>query len=235
MRYSLVVPIYNEEKNIPDLISRSKEVLVSLDGEVEIICVDDKSEDSSVKILKNQDCSFLRIIKLLEHSGQSIAMAAGFKKARGDIVIMLDADLQCVPEDIPGLLENFSGSCDSVCGIRKNRLDSRIKKISSWVGNKFRNVVTGENIKDTNCPLKAFKREAILAVPFFKGFHRFIPTLLKSAGYSVKFVPVRHFPRKKGKSKYGIGNRLFKGLVDVFGVRWFKKNSFNLKNITEEI
>jgi glycosyltransferase involved in cell wall biosynthesis len=153
-------------------------------------------------------------------------MAAGFGLARGEAVVTLDGDLQNDPADIPRLAEMLS-EWDCVCGIRTSRQDSRWKKISSRIGNGFRNWATGDDIVDTGCTLKAFRRECVARLNLYKGMHRFLPTLLKMRGYRVTQVPVSHHPRLRGQTKYGTWGRLLKGLSDVWAVRWMKKNSLS--------
>ncbi len=231
-----MIPVYNEEDNLRDLIERTSAVLDNSGGENEIVTVDDKSADKSLAELMKLKKSFnsLRVISLKKHLGQSGALAAGFKFARGELIATLDADMQCLPEEIP-LLINALGGNDAVCPRRKVRKDTLVKKISSRVGNGVRNFITGEDIEDTNCPLKLFRRDAILDIPYFKGFHRFIPTLLKLSAYRVLIdLEVSHQPRRYGKSKYNILNRLFKGLSDTLGVCWLKKNRLPLKLFAEE-
>ncbi|MDA3792581.1 MAG: glycosyltransferase family 2 protein [Elusimicrobia bacterium] len=232
---SVIIPVYNEEANLRELITRTSAVLEKLGGKNEIICIDDLSTDGSLaELLKLKDeYRTLRVIAFHEHLGQSGALAAGFRNARENIVATLDADMQCVPEDIPLLIESL-GENDAVCPKRSGRKDSRIKKISSRIGNGARNFITGEDIEDTNCPLKLFRREVIQDIPYFKGFHRFIPTLLKLYEYSVAQIPVSHYPRRYGKSKYNVFNRLFKGMADVLGVYWLKKNRLSVKCFSEE-
>ncbi|MFH1415767.1 MAG: glycosyltransferase family 2 protein [Elusimicrobiota bacterium] len=233
---SVIIPVYNECENIEELLQRTVDGLAAFTGRIEIICVDDKSTDSSVEELQKYMKRYpLRVIRLRSHMGQSGALAAGFLKSTGKIIAMLDADLQCSPEEMVLLLEHLEPGIDAVCGIRSCRQDTVIKKISPITGNFFRNLVTGDNITDTNCPLKVFRRQAITSIPYFRGFHRFIPTLMKLNGYTLKQVPVSHFPRKRGHSKYNISNRLFKGLYDIFGVAWLKKNSLVFKDNMEEL
>jgi glycosyltransferase involved in cell wall biosynthesis len=150
-------------------------------------------------------------------------MAAGFRLAHGSAIVTLDGDLQNEPGDIPrlvGMLKDW----DVVCGVRVRRQDSWWKRASSRIANAFRNWTTGDDIIDTGCTLKAYRRECLEKLELYKGMHRFLPTLLKMRGYRVAQVPVSHGPRLHGKTKYGTWSRLTKGLVDVWAVRWMKKN-----------
>lgn len=223
-RISLVIPVYNEEENLPELFRELTEVLEKLSVSFEIIFIDDGSKDRSEAILREfalQD-GRVRIIFFQKNCGQSAAFAAGFRSARGEIVVTMDADLQNDPHDIPLLLDKIT-SYDVVCGWRANRQDSLVRKISSWIANKTRNWVSDEQIKDVGCSLKAFRRECLQSFYYFKGMHRFFPTLIKMEGCSVAEVKVNHRPRRFGEAKYGIGNRALRGLIDLLAVRWMKK------------
>lgn len=223
-RISLVIPVYNEEENLPELFRELMEVLEKLSVSFEIIFIDDGSKDRSEAILREfalQD-GRVRIIFFQKNCGQSAAFAAGFRSARGEIVVTMDADLQNDPHDIPLLLDKIT-SYDVVCGWRANRQDSLVRKISSWIANKTRNWVSDEQIKDVGCSLKAFRRECLQSFYYFKGMHRFFPTLIKMEGCSVAEVKVNHRPRRFGEAKYGIGNRALRGLIDLLAVRWMKK------------
>ena len=153
-------------------------------------------------------------------------MDAGFKHAVGKYVVTMDADLQNDPADIPKLLEKLN-TCDMVCGWRQKRNDPWIKRISSKVANSIRNKLSNEDIKDTGCSLKAYRRECFSRIKLFNGMHRFLPTLFKMEGFSVTEVVVNHYPRKFGKSKYGVFNRAFRAFMDLLVVRWMKKRKLN--------
>jgi len=149
------------------------------------------------------------------------AFDAGFKAARGKAVITMDADQQNDPADIPRLLEALE-QWDVVCGYRQKRHDSVVRRISSRVANWVRNKLTRESIRDVGCSLRAVKRECLQGLKLYNGMHRFLPTLLRLDGWRVTEVPVNHRPRRRGKSKYGIRNRLFRGLRDLMAVRWMR-------------
>ena len=227
---SVVIPVYNEQENLPILLEG---LVLSLDGlrkSYEVIFVDDASTDKSLNVLQElaNKTTSLRIIKFQKNSGQSAAFDAGFKLAKGEIVVTLDADLQYDPGDIPKLLEKLN-EYDVVCGWRKKRQDPQLKLISTKIANAVRNKLSGENIKDTGCSLKAFKRDFLVKLKMYKGMHRFLPTLLKMQGAKVCEVEVRHFPRKFGRSKYNIRNRLFKSFLDLLFVAWMKKRNLDYK------
>jgi glycosyltransferase involved in cell wall biosynthesis len=225
---SVVIPVYNEAENIETLVAKLSSALHERAGEVEILFVNDGSTDGTLAILRQLQKSDarIRIAHFRRNHGQTAAMAAGFRVARGQTVITMDGDLQNDPAEIPRLVEMLS-EWDCVCGIRTRRQDSLWKRISSRIGNGFRNWATGDNIVDTGCTLKAFRRECLDRLELYKGMHRFLPTLLKMRGFRVTQVPVSHHPRLRGKTKYGTWGRLTKGLADVWAVRWMKKNRLN--------
>lgn len=231
---SVVVPVYNEEENLVVLIPQILSALKPLDKKFEIVLVDDGSTDKSFDVIKELSAKHMevRYIRFKKNAGQTAAFDAGFKNAMGEVLITLDADLQNDPNDIPNLLK-FIPEYDVVCGWREKRQDSVVKKISSKVGNGFRNFLTNENIHDTGCSLKVYKKEFVDEIKLFRGMHRFLPTLLKMEGAKVVEVKVNHNPRKFGKSKYNVMNRLFSGLYDVLAVRWMQKRKLNYE-ITEK-
>ncbi len=236
MKISVVVPIYNEQENISELYRELTAVLSSLNQDYEIIFVDDGSIDSSLEILKGlkKANSHIKILSLDKNYGLSTAIAVGIEKAQGDIIVTIDGDLQNDPEDIPKLLGYIHQGYDVVSGWRKNRKDPLVKKISSKIANFIRNKLTSEDIKDSACMLKAYKREYIKKIKFYRGWHRFLPTLLKMEGAKVIEIEVNHRPRKYGKSKYGIKNRFIKPLIDALVISWLKMNTITYK-IKEEI
>jgi len=220
---SVVVPVYNEEGNLPLLISKLKKVLQGLGGSWEMIFVDDGSFDGSPKILREMasQAPSLRVLRLRENRGLSTALVAGMREARGEKIVTLDSDLQNDPADIPKLLE-YLDRYDMATGWRQKREDSWLKRISSAIGNGVRNGLTGETIQDSACTLRAIKRECLQGIPVFNGMHRFLSTLVKMEGYRIIEVPVSHHPRKFGKSKYNIRNRMIRSFVDLLAVRWMK-------------
>jgi dolichol-phosphate mannosyltransferase len=222
---SVVIPVYNEAENIEPLLERLSAALKPWAGEVEFLFVDDGSTDGTLGNLREAQKSDarIRIAHFRRHHGQTAAMAAGFRLARGGAVVTLDGDLQNDPAEIPRLVEML-GEWDCVCGVRTRRHDSLWKRISSRIGNGFRNWATGDSIIDTGCTLKAFRRECLDRLELYQGMHRFLPTLLKMRGFRVTQVPVSHHPRLRGQTKYGTWGRLVKGLSDVWAVRWMKKN-----------
>lgn len=220
---SVVIPVFNEEGNLPILIPRLVQVLNSLGFTYEMIFVDDGSSDGSRGILREMALQnpCLRIIGLKKNRGLSTALIAGMKEARGEKIVTLDSDLQNDPEDIPKLL-GYLDRYDMATGWRQKRDDPWLKRISSKIANAVRNRLSGEEIKDSACTLRAFKRECIKDLVAFNGMHRFFSTLAKMQGYRIIEVPVIHHPRKFGKSKYNIRNRALRSFIDLLGVRWLK-------------
>lgn len=215
---SVVVPLYNEEENIPILQS---EIERSLEGrDYEIVFVDDGSTDRTTDSVRITDR--VRLLRFVKNEGQSAAMIAGITSARGECIVMLDGDLQNDPADIPRLIDEIGRGADLVCGYRAHRADSLSKKITSRVANFVRSRFVGDGIRDTGCTLKAMRRECAVALVPFKGVHRFIPALVKNAGFKITEIPVNHRARKFGVSKYGLGNRALKATMDMFGVRWLQ-------------
>ncbi len=229
-RISVIAPVYNEKENIPILIEKIEQVLKKRFTSYEIILVDDGSTDGSKEILDKEanKNGHIKVYHFTENNGQTAALAAGFKLCTGDLVVTMDADLQTDPEDIYTLLA-YIDDYDMINGKRETREDGLKRKFSSFVGNTVRNFITDDNIKDTGCPLKLFKKEVVKSYYLFEGMHRFLPTLAKMNGFKVLEVPVRHYDRQYGKSKYGVFNRLFKGLKDAFAVRWMKKRKLKYK------
>ncbi len=224
-RYSIVIPAFNEQDNIPLLAEELRSVAETFLKDFEVIFVNDGSTDATEQVLigLEKKYSFLRHLTFPENRGQTSAFQAGFRAAQGAYVITMDCDLQNDPADIPRLLAKIE-SCDCVCGVRIKRQDNLLRRVSSVVANTIRNVMTGDHITDVGCSLRIIKTDALRSVPLFNGLHRFLPTLLRWNGYVVCEVPVSHRPRTKGVSKYNVRNRLFKSLVDLCVVMWMKKN-----------
>ena len=224
IQISVVVPVFNEEENLPVLIPKLVKVLNPLGLPFEMIFVDDGSLDGSREILREMVSQYpsLRIIGLKENRGLSTALLAGMREARGERIVTLDSDLQNDPEDIPKLL-GYLDRYDMATGWRQKRDDPWLKRISSKIANGIRNRLSGEQIHDSACTLRAFKRECIKEISPFNGMHRFLSTLVKMQGYRIIEIPVLHHQRKFGKSKYNIRNRAFRAFIDLLGVRWIKR------------
>lgn len=221
---SVVVPVYNEVENLEMLTDKIVQAVSKRFESYEIVYIDDGSKDGSSELMDRlgRDNPSVKAYHFTKNNGQTAAFAAGFAKAEGALVLTLDADMQVDPADMEKLLP-YVPEYDLVCGIRAERNDSIVKKASSWVGNSVRNWLTHESIVDTGCPLKLFKREVAKSYWLFEGMHRFFPTLAKMNGFKVTQVPVNHFPRQFGQSKYGVWNRMWKGLKDAMAVRWMQR------------
>lgn len=232
---SLVIPVYNEEENLPVLAAEIRAALEPAGLAYEVIYVDDGSTDASPRVLADlaREDPRTRIVRQRRNSGQSAAFDAGFRHARGRIVVTLDADLQNDPADIPRLLEHMDGF-DVVNGVRAKRQDDWVRRVSSKIANGVRNRVTRESVTDVGCTLRAMRIEYLRHIPLFNGMHRFLPTLLRMEGARVTEVGVNHRPRLHGQPKYGIHNRLWRGLVDLFGVRWLQTRRVD-RGLSEEI
>jgi dolichol-phosphate mannosyltransferase len=222
---SVVVPLFNEEENVSILESELDAALSGLDHE--IIFVDDGSVDRTVERVVS--APNIRIIRFERNTGQSAAIYAGLQAARGATAVLIDGDLQNDPADIPRLLTEIARGADLVCGYRVKRKDTLVKRLTSRVANAVRSRFTKDGVRDTGCTLKAMRRECTSALVPFKGMHRFIPALVKAAGYRVVEIPVNHRPRRFGQSKYGLGNRALRATVDMFGVRWLLARRLNYK------
>jgi dolichol-phosphate mannosyltransferase len=231
---SIVIPAYNEEENLEPLIQELEQVLDRRHRSYEIICVDDCSTDHTPDLLRRlqETRPYLQSIRHRLNFGQSAAEVTGFRQALADIVVTLDGDGQNDPADIPALLDALGQGVAAVCGVRRRREDDLVKRISSRIANGFRNMVTGDGISDAGCACRAMRREALLEVPAFNGMHRFLPTMLRFQGYEVKEIPVHHRPRIRGVSKYGVGNRMWRGLLDCFAILWFKRRCFPGRRLT---
>jgi glycosyltransferase involved in cell wall biosynthesis len=224
IKYSVTVPVFNESENVTDLVEKIEFTMNSLGETWELILVDDGSTDGSFARIKELSVSHtnLRGLKFSKNNGQTAAMAAGIKAARGEIIITLDADLQNDPADIPLLLEKIGEGYDAAVGWRIKRNDNLIRRLSSKIANSIRNFISDENIQDTGCSLKAFKASYIQPIELFEGMHRFLPTLVKMNGGRVIEVKVSHHPRFKGTSKYNVWNRIWRSFLDLLAIRWMK-------------
>jgi glycosyltransferase involved in cell wall biosynthesis len=221
---SVIVPVYNEQDNLEPLTRELAEVLEGVNRPYEILFVDDGSTDASPQKMEElrQQNTCIRMIRFKNNCGQTAAFDAGFKAARGDVIITMDADLQNDPHDIPAMLP-LIGQYDLVCGWRHKRNDNFVRRISSRIGNGVRNKLSGENIQDVGCSLKVFRHEYAQRLKLFTGMHRFFPTLVKFEGGRVAEVKVNHRPRKFGTAKYGVGNRILRSFLDLLAVCWMKK------------
>ena len=237
---SLVIPVYNEAENVVPVV---QEIVQSLEGrgEYEIIVVDDGSDDDTLarlQVLRAGGETRLRILRHPHNLGKSAALRNGVGAARGEWVATLDGDGQNDPADIPRLCAVLAERRGEhrlrlVCGHRVRRQDPWLKRLSSRIANAVRGRLLGDAVPDTGCGLKLVHRQAFLDLPFFDHMHRFLPALIERGGGTVVSVEVSHRPRLRGESKYGVHNRLWVGITDLFGVLWLKRRAKNL--ICEEV
>ena len=227
---SVIAAAYNEAENVANLVAEITAAVEPLGKNWEIVIANDGSDDDTPKILRETmaTCPQLRVINLKKRTGQTAAVDAALRNARGTYVATLDADLQNDPAEIPRLLKLLEDDeCDFANGWRKERNDPWIRLVSTRIANGVRNGLTHENIHDSACGLKVFKRECLANIKLFTGMHRFLPTLVKMEGYRVMELPVKHRARVAGKAKYGVWNRLFKALRDTFAIRWMQSRIFH--------
>jgi dolichol-phosphate mannosyltransferase len=218
---SIVLPVYNEVDSLGPLWQELVELLPSLADSVEVIFVDDGSTDGSAEILQRivKEDPRVRLIRFEANAGLSASFYAGLQAARGRIVATMDSDLQSDPRDISMLMKHLDGA-DAVVGWRQVRHDSFLKRASSRIANGIRKAVSGDYVQDSACSLRVMRRECVVAMPPFTGMHRFMPTLLKIAGFRVIQVRVNHRPRRYGRSKFGVSDRAFSAFADLLVVRW---------------
>jgi dolichol-phosphate mannosyltransferase len=221
---SVIVPLRNEGPNVAPLARQVLEALRAGPRELELILVDDGSTDDTWdQILEARRAdSRVRALRHAQSRGQSAALWTGFKASRGTIIATLDGDLQNDPADLPAMLRELA-DCDMVCGVRAKRQDSGVRRISSTIARQARKVVLGVDFRDSGCNLRVFKRPVLETLPAFDGLHRFMPIVAHGAGAMVKEMPVTHHARTAGRTKYGIWNRLGRGIYDLLMVRWYLK------------
>lgn len=234
-RVSLVVPAFDEEESLPVLAREIREALEGAGVPYEVVFVDDGSSDRTLDVMLElaREDPAVRVLRLQPNQGQSAALAAGWRAARAPVVVTLDADLQNDPADVPRLLAKLDEGFDVVSGVRVDRRDSWVRRVSSRIANGVRNRLTGDSVTDVGCTLRACRTELLRALPVFTGMHRFLPTLLRLEGGRVTEVPVRHRPRRYGATKYGIHNRLWRGIVDLLAVRWLKRRWIDRRTAEE--
>ncbi|MDC8447595.1 MAG: glycosyltransferase family 2 protein [Nitrospira sp.] len=235
---SVIIPIKDERDNLVPLVASLVKVMDSHESSqvrpYEILLVDDGSKDGSSEELDRLAVRYpqVTVFHLDRNYGQTCALHAGFRQSSGDIIIIqIDGDLQQDSEDILKLLP-LTSTYDLVCGWRQQRQDGLVKKLSSWIANYVRNIFLHDDMHDTGCPLKVFRRlvlEHIYLYGLYDGMHRFFPALAVMHGFTVTEVPVRHYPRIHGHSKYDVGNRLFKSLYDLIAIRWMKSRMLQYK------
>jgi len=221
---SIIVPVFDEADNVLPL---AREVAGALDKEpraFELLFVDDASRDGTWERIEEARRIDPRVrgVRHARNSGQSAALWTGIQSSTGGIIATLDGDLQNDPADLPRLFAELE-NVDFVCGWRVIRRDNWLRRISSGIARRARKIVLGADFRDTGCALRAFRRAALDGVFPFNGWHRFLPILVQDHGTAIKEIPVHHRPRAAGVSKYGVWNRLGRGIYDLIGVRWYRQ------------
>jgi dolichol-phosphate mannosyltransferase len=221
---SIVAPLWNEIDNVLPLAQQVFAAFANETRPLELILVDDASTDGTwERILEARRADpRVRPVRHLKQSGQSAALWTGFNVSQSEIIGTLDGDLQNDPADLPKLLALMT-ECDLACGVRTKRMDNTMRRISTRIARLARKAVLGVDFRDTGCNLRVFKRSVLVTVPAFNGFHRFMPILAHGGGAIVREVPVNHRPRVAGQSKYGVWNRLGRGIYDLLMIRWYSK------------
>lgn len=232
---SVVVPVFNEEQNLPLLAEQIAAALEPAGRPWEVVFVDDGSTDHSLEVLRQLAASRpqFRYLSFARNAGQSAAFKAGFDAAAGALIVTMDADLQNDPADMPAMLSLYDQGYDMVIGWRQKRQDVWIKRFGSRLANAVRNRLTAETVRDTGCSLKVLRADMAKRLPMFSGMHRFLPTLMKLQGARVAEIRVNHRPREHGVSKYGTWDRLKASLYDLFAVRWMQRRWVNYQ-VAEE-
>lgn len=226
---SIVVPLFNEADNVAPLVKRICEAMEAQPGSWEMVLVDDCSSDGTwTRISGEQQCERrLRPLRHLRNQGQSAALWSGFKHSRGTIIATLDGDLQNDPMDLPRMIDELA-SCDMVCGVRTRRADTWLRRVSSRIARWSRRAALGVDFADTGCNLRVFRRPVLQTLPPFNGIHRFMPVLAHNGGARVKELPVCHHPRLAGVSKYGLWNRLGRGICDLLMVALYLRRQLRI-------
>lgn len=223
MNLSLIVPVYNEQENLPLLFEAVYKIIPPLNKTWEIILVDDGSQDNSLSVLKEyaeKDKEHVRVVSFRRNFGQTPAIAAGIDYSKGDIIVLLDADLQNDPADVPMMLAKLDEGYELVSGWRKNRKDNAlVRNFPSMIANRIISWVTGVHLHDYGCTLKVYRREVLEGFRLYGEMHRFIPVFANSVGARITEVVVNHHPRKFGKSKYGL-ERTVKVILDLLTVKF---------------
>lgn len=234
LRLSVVVPVFNEEENVPWLVAAVRDALSGYAEAWELVLVDDGSEDGTAAAAEaaSREDRRVRLLRLARNFGQTAAMQAGFDQSRGEVVVSMDGDLQNDPGDIPMLLEKIDEGYDLVVGYRVRRKDTLVtRKVPSWVANRMIQALTGIRIRDNGCSLKAYRRELLDRLFLYSELHRFIPAMAAaSAGARIVEVPVRHHARRFGTSKYGLSRfaRVLADMLTVMAIRSFRHRPLRL-------
>lgn len=222
--YSVVLPVFNEQDNVGPLLGEIRAALAPLGRPFEVVAVDDCSRDNSLEALRRLKAQHpeLRIVRHRVNCGQSAAFASGLAHARAPVVITLDSDRQNDPADLPRMIAALEPGVAAVLGVRQRREDSWVRRMSSRFANGYRDLLTGVPVRDAGCFLRVLRKDALRELPVFNGLHRFLATILQYQGYRIVELEVHHRPRVAGRSNYGIGNRLWRGIRDCFAMRWYR-------------
>ena len=221
---SIIVPVFNEADNILPLAQEVAAAFAPVGQDYELVFVDDCSTDATWQKIQSAHQADARVrgVRHEKNSGQSAALWTGIQATRRPIIATLDGDLQNDPAELPKMLAELA-QCDFVCGMRLERQDNFVRRASSRVARWARKTVLGADFYDTGCALRVFKRATVAGLFGFNGLHRFLPVLVQGGGFTTKEIPVRHRPRVAGVSKYGVWNRVWRGIVDLFAIAWYQK------------
>ena len=235
LEFTIIVPVYNEELNLKRVEKELLSFIKIAKKKTTILFINDGSTDNSQQIIEDicQKNIEFRFIHFKGNKGLSTALKAGFDNIDTPLLGYIDADLQTSPKDF-NILLNHTEHYDLVTGIRTQRKDSLIKKISSKISNKIRTIFTNDGMEDSCCPLKIIKTDCAKKIPMFKGLHRFLPAMVLLQKGTVLQIPIQHFPRIAGKTKFGIRNRLLGPITDCFAYLWMKKKYINYEVIKKE-
>jgi len=232
---TILVPLYNEAENLGPLVKAVTKAFTGHSTSYELVLVDDGSRDGTWDAIRQASQADVRVrgIRHRSNAGQSAALWTGIRMTRTPLIATLDGDLQNDPADIPKFLSHLD-EVDFVCGHRTNRQDTWLRRISSRIAFRARKAALGSGFQDTGCALRVFKRSAIADVFPFNGWHRFLPIVVHGSGHTTLEVPVQHHPRHAGVSKYGVWNRLGRGLWDLVGVRWYLQRRLPHADVAED-
>jgi dolichol-phosphate mannosyltransferase len=231
---SIIVPVYNEEDNVPPMAREIATALQTNPCRYELVFVDDGSTDNTWNQIAQVQTADPRVrgVRHAHNVGQSAALWTGLRVTSAPIVCTLDGDLQNDPADLPRLLDRLN-EADFICGVRLKRQDDWLRRLSAGVARRARHAALGVDFRDTGCSLRVFRREALGGVLPFDGWHRFLPLLAHGAGARVREIPVHHRPRVSGRSKYGLWNRLGRGIWDLIGLHWYQHRRLKSVSFTE--
>lgn len=232
---SLVVPVKDERENLRALAAEVRAAMDELAVTWEVLFVDDGSTDGSWDVVRELADGDVRVrgLRLDGNHGQTAAFLAGFARAQGDLVVTMDADLQNDPRDVGALLAAIAEGHDMAIGVRRRRRDSLLRRASSRVAYAVRSAVLGDSFADVGCSLKVYRRAVLAVVPPIAGMHRFLPVLARWHGFRVAEVPVGHRPRRAGRSKYGVANRILVTSLDLLAMRWMRSRQLHHRVVEE--